>query len=56
MAEFFTQWGIEILFAISTAIAVGICKHFANKAKAYQKLIEEKGTYYQLYTGAFELE
>lgn len=42
MAEFFTQWGIEILFAISTAIAVGICKYFASKAKAYQKLIEEK--------------
>ena len=31
-------------------------KKWNRKEKDLEKLIEEKGTYYQLYTGAFELE
>ena len=38
------------------AIDINVRKAKVGDKEAFKKLIEEKGTYYRLYTGAFELE
>lgn len=41
MEEFLAKWGTEIIFALSTAGALGFCKHLMTKNKELEKLKAE---------------
>ena len=58
MRLFFNSYNVAMLSAEAEQILHGIVGVAAGLALAdlYTDLIAQKGTYYQLYTGAFELE
>ena len=42
MIDFISKYWAEILLAVVTAGALGLCRHFISQIKNYKKLLEEK--------------
>ena len=42
MLEFFVKYGVEIVLAVVTAGAIGLCKYFHTKTKEIQKLYDNE--------------